>query len=97
MGGAIALISYDWLYYLTIGFSVVSIIPALFFIEPQYKKDEYHELKPFDEFKQLIKDSIVLIRTNRRLAFFILSMEFILSIGTVLFYYLQNFWKLLPA
>lgn len=94
VGGAIALINYEWLYYLTIAFSVISIIPALFFVEPQYKKDEYHELKPLDEFRQLIKDSVILIRTNRRLAFFILSMEFILSIGTVLFYYLQNFWKL---
>ncbi len=93
VGGWIASYDYSLLYILTIAFTVVAVFEAFTFIEPEYKKDEQKEMRPLQEFKSLIKESYLLIRTNKKVSFFIFSMEFILSVGTVLFYYLQNYWK----
>jgi MFS family permease len=93
VGGYLAAIDYEWLFYLSIAFALLSMVPAALFIEPAYKKVDALGISAIQQFKNITRESIYLIRTNRRVAFLVFSIEFILSIATVLFFYLQNYWK----
>ncbi|MBN2260363.1 MAG: MFS transporter [Clostridiales bacterium] len=93
VGGWLASHNYSLLYAVTIIFTVIAFFEAFTFLEPNYKSDKSKEMKARDAFRNLVKESFQVIRGNKKIMFFIFSMEFILSIGTVLFYYLQNYWK----
>lgn len=93
VGGVVAGIDYRWLFYLSLGFAFLTLLPALRWSEPPFRKKESESLSVVEAFIQLIKESFRLVRTNRKISFFIFSMEFLLSVATVLFFYLQNFWK----
>jgi len=93
IGGLVASINYSWLYILTIIFALIALVESFTFIEPEFKKKAVVDITPYKEFKVLVKESFKVIKTNKKIALFIFSMEFILSIGTILFFYLQNYWK----
>lgn len=93
IGGIIASINYSWLYILTIIFALIALIESFTFTEPVFKKNLSVGLTPYKEFKILTRESFKVIKTNKKITVFIFSMEFILCIGTILFFYLQNYWK----
>lgn len=95
VGGVIAGIDYRGIFLLSILSALFTLIPAFRWTEPPFKAAATEQLKPIAALVGLVRESIGVIRTNRKVGFFIFSMEFLLSLATVLFFYLQNYWKAL--
>ncbi|RKD33442.1 MFS transporter [Thermohalobacter berrensis] len=92
-GGYLATMSYTLVFLLTIFIGVISLIQSLTFTEPDIKDNNYKKINLFKYIKNQFVESYNLIKNNNRLSFLIIFCEIILTFGTCLFYYIQNYLK----
>ena len=92
LGGYLATISYKYVFYLTIFFILLTIIQSFMFIEPNFEKEDISNKKVKQVLVTQISQSASVLKNNRKIGFFIIFTQVILSFGTSLFFYLQNFW-----
>ncbi len=93
LGGFLATINYNYVFYLTLFFILITIIQSLSFYEPQYEKNSIENKKIKTILLDQVKQSIQVIKENKKIGFFIIFTQIILAFGTSLFYYLQNYLK----
>ena len=89
LGGFLSKYSYSYAYGITIVVSLVSIIQALSFKEPNVKMEV--EEKSFKIFKNQVKESFKIIASNKKLGFLILFSQAIFMFNTSIFFYFQNY------
>ncbi|AEV30068.1 major facilitator superfamily permease [Sphaerochaeta pleomorpha str. Grapes] len=98
LGGYLAVHSYKWVFSLTMGFYVLGACLALLFIEPEIERVTTKNLEASLSKKiglsmqSQMKESFLLLKSRKRIAFFIVFSESLFCFLTVLFFYLQNFW-----
>ncbi|NCD05540.1 MAG: MFS transporter [Spirochaetia bacterium] len=93
LGGYLATINYNYVFYLTMFFILITIIQSFSFFEPKIEKDSIENKKLKTILSNQVKQSINVIKENKKIGFFIIFTEIILAFGTSLFYYLQNYLK----
>lgn len=93
LGGYLATINYNYVFYLTMFFILITIIQSFSFFEPKIEKDVIENKKLKTILSNQVKQSINVIKENKKIGFFIIFTEIILAFGTSLFYYLQNYLK----
>lgn len=89
LGGFLSNYSYTYAYAVTIVVSILSIIQALSFKEPNMKMDI--EEKGFRIFKNQVGESFKIIAKNKKLGFLIVFSQAIFMFNTSLFFYFQNY------
>lgn len=92
LGGYLATISYDYVFYLTLIFIFVTIIQSFIFREPNYEKEDISNKSIKQVLVTQVTQSTSVLKNNRKIGFFIIFTQVILVFGTSLFFYLQNFW-----
>ncbi len=93
LGGFLATINYKYVFILTLIFILFTIIQSLSFQEPIIYNKIKEKQKPLLILKQQISQSIKVITNNKKIGFFIIFTQIILTFGTTLFFYLQNYLK----
>lgn len=93
LGGFLATINYKYVFILTLIFILFTIIQSLSFQEPIINNKIKEKQKPLLILKQQISQSIKVITNNKKIGFFIIFTQIILTFGTTLFFYLQNYLK----
>lgn len=89
LGGFLSNYSYTYAYVVTIVVSLLSIIQALSFKEPNMKMEI--EEKGFRIFKNQVGESFKIIAQNKKLGFLIVFSQAIFMFNTSLFFYFQNY------
>lgn len=89
LGGFLSNYSYTYAYAVTIVVSLVAIIQALSFKEPNIKMEI--EEKSFKIFKNQVSESFKIIAGNKKLGFLIIFSQAIFMFNTSIFFYIQNY------
>lgn len=90
VGGYIATLDYDFVYKVVLVVAVVTLIQSFGFVEPTVNRVEKTD-NPFKSFARQIKDSIGVIRNDKRIVFLVISTEFFAALVTTTFLYVQNY------
>lgn len=91
-GGYLATRSYDMAFAITVAVGILAFGYAFLFVEPSVGRIN-HVGKVRQEFFQQLKESVQILRSQKRLGFLILFSQFIMSFVTTVFFYLQNYMK----
>jgi MFS family permease len=93
LGGYLA--SKDYMYALVLAafFSGIVLIQSFTFYEPHVKEIGIVEKNPFKMIKKQLKQSIKVIKGDRKIIFLILFSEIMGAFKVSMFFYLQNYWK----
>lgn len=98
VGGLIALRSYGLLFGLSMVFAVIAAIIAIGFREPPVGHPKRERvaggiLKRIGvSMRDQVMESLAIVKSRRRIVFFIAFSELLFCFMTVLFFYLQNYW-----
>lgn len=90
IGGFLATKSYGFVYIVAIMVAVVAVSIATLFTEPTYGRLEKTG-RLFTTFTDQVKESVLVIKKDRRIAFLIIAFEWFSILVTTTFYYIQNF------
>ena len=93
IGGYLATIDYKYVFIITLIFIAITIFQAFSFQEPNIEKDDIKNKKGLEILKLQIKQSYTAIKDNKKIGFFIIFTQIILTFGTSLFFYMQNYLK----
>lgn len=91
-GGYLATRSYDMAFVITVAVGILTFGYAFLFVEPTIGKKVF-EGRIRHQFIDQLKESIRILRGQKRLGFLILFSQFIMSFVTTVFFYLQNYMK----
>lgn len=91
-GGYLATRSYDMAFAITVAVGILTFGYAFLFVEPTIGKKVF-EGRIRHQFIDQLKESIRILRDQKRLGFLILFSQFIMSFVTTVFFYLQNYMK----
>ncbi len=95
VGGYLALLNAFWAFSLTILTSVFAFLLALFFKEPQLKREAEHSHRFLASLRHQVFDSTKVVAKTPRIAYLIVFSESIFAFMISLFFYLQNYWDLM--
>lgn len=93
IGGYLAHKNYKYALFSTAAISLIAILQAMSFTEPIVIEKINKNDNVFIVFKKQVIDSFLVIKKNKNVAFFIIFVEIIISFGTTLFFYLQNYFS----
>ncbi len=97
IGGFIAVrLGYTWVFIPSMLLCVFSIINANSFIEPSLVEHEQKRLRKMGWIRALIaqtRESLQVVKDRPKIAFLIIFSELIFMFLTILFFYLQTYWK----
>jgi len=92
LGGYLATKDYNWAFGITILVGLLAFAYSFTFVEPSIGKRVFLSSKRRHFFEQL-RESVRILKSQKRLGFLILFSQFIMSIVTTVFFYLQNYMK----
>ncbi len=108
LGGYLAVRSYPLVFHLSMGICVASLLTGLFFREPpieraadsEPKDPASPEIRSATLGRRIIRsmyiqtaNSLRVVRSRPKIAFLIIFSELLFTFLTMLFFYLQNYWK----
>jgi MFS family permease len=92
VGGWIGQYNYYWAYWASIMFSLTAFIFSFSFIEPPIFDKPKQKTTIKTVFSQMVESFRTIVR-NKKVAFILVLTQTLLSFSTLLFFYLQNYWK----
>ncbi len=90
LGGLLATKSYGYVYIAAIAVALITLSVAALFIEPSYGRLEKTG-RLFSTFMGQLKASVLVVKDDLRIAFFIMAFELFSVLVTTTFFYIQNF------
>lgn len=93
IGGYLASKSYFYTFFATACITLITIIQAFSFTEPQIEFEHVKEKNIIKVLNKQITESLNVLKNNKKIGFFIVFSQIIFVFGTSLFFYLQNYLK----
>lgn len=94
IGGYLASLSYFYTFFAAACIILITIFQAFSFTEPRIEFEHTKEKNIIKILRKQVTESLRVLKSKRKLGFFIIFSQLIFVFGTCLFYYLQNYLKL---
>ncbi|MFZ5354174.1 MAG: MFS transporter [Bacillota bacterium] len=87
--------NFDMVFYASAVIALLTAIFSLSFVEPAIGRVTRDRKNPFSLLCRQLKESIAVLKKNKRIALLIIIVEVFLTLVTTMFYYLQNHWSVM--
>ncbi|WP_432406672.1 MFS transporter [Wukongibacter sp. M2B1] len=94
IGGYLASISYFYTFLATACIILITIVQAFSFTEPDIAFEHTKEKNILKLLKKQVTESLIVLKSKKKLGFLIVFSQIIFVFGTCFFYYLQNYLKI---